>query len=128
MASTVGTRRSPRFIEYLCSNTAIPSLSNEQTATLLSLAYCTGWSAEQIANKFAEATDVVVSPEAVWDYHWIWVNDRGFAEISVAEWDIMRVLMSNIGVVLENRGMPLSEFARPVSCYSVDIECWLMIC
>lgn len=57
---------------------------------------------------------MVFSSEAVWDYHWSWVFGRDKAEISPAEWDIMRVLMRNIGVVLDRPEKPLSETARPV--------------
>lgn len=118
MTSTVATRRSPRSIKALCNETIIPLLNYEQTAVLLSLAHCTGWSADQIANKVAEVTDVVLPPEVVWDYHSGWVWDRNGGEcLSTSEWETMQMLMRAISVEITEAGRPLSRTAKPVRSF-----------
>lgn len=111
------TRRSPRLIENLCNRIVFSPLDYEQTATVLSLAHCTGWAADQITNKVAGTFGVLIPVEILWEKHYGWVVGRDFKDLSTSEWEIMQVLMRRVGVVMAEAGRALSETPPPVSSF-----------
>jgi hypothetical protein len=90
-------------------------LTVEQTALLLSLAYCTGWSADRIRLKIKEVTDVDVKAENVWSFHWRWIMDRGNQQaVRAEEIEVMQCVLRSLGITLPAMGRPLHATQQPV--------------
>lgn len=114
----VPCRRSPRSIERLCSGLRVPGLTNQQLATLIALAHCTGWSAERINNKYKEYSGIKLTAELTHSLYTTWASYRfPHGEISTDEWDIMRLLMKDVGVLIRGQSRPLSHTSVP-ECFS----------
>ena len=115
----MATRRSPRSIERLCGRISIPELSDEQTATLLALAHCTGWTADRISLKIKEVMKVAMTAEKIWFLHRHWVLDRN-KTVSVDEREIMEMLLKEIGVKVTALMRPLSSTVQPVCDFEMS--------
>jgi hypothetical protein len=94
-------------------------LNIDQIALLLSLAQCTGWSADRIGLKMFEIYQKQLKAEDIWDFHWRWIierekkmNEDRFLE---EEMELMIFIMKSIGVQLKELGKPLNRTAQPVS-------------
>jgi len=114
------TRRSPRSIQRFCYGVTVPSLTDAQTALLLSLAHCSGWSADHIHYKFRCLTDISLTAEQIWDLHWEWIRARGGVEVPVysGELEIMGLLCREVGFkAIEQLPTPLYKRKRPVSFF-----------
>jgi hypothetical protein len=127
MASSIPTRCSPRSFERLCNGLVIQGLTTEQTATLLTLAHCTGWSADSISNKIQDTTGVKLTAESVWDTHRDWVWGRGGEQLSTGTTMIMKILLTRAGVNTFTMGAPLSRTFRPVRCSILNSSSHLLI-
>lgn len=128
MASSIPTRCSPRSFERMCNGVVVQGLTTEQTATLLTLAHCTGWSADSISNKIKDITGVKVTAESVWDTHRDWVRGRRGEQLSADTTKVMQILLNRVGVNTSTMGAPLSRTFRPVSCPILSLSsCWLII-
>jgi hypothetical protein len=108
-------RRSPRSVAKLCKNMKMEGLTATQTSLLLSLAHCTGWSADRIRLKIKEVTDLDLTAEDIWSFHWSWVEDRGKKEIlSQGEIEVMKWVLKSIKITLTAMAKPLYLTPRPV--------------
>jgi hypothetical protein len=111
----MASRRSPRSAQRLCGRISIPEFSKEQTATLLSLAHCTGWSADRISLRIKKLTKVTLAAEKIWILHWRWVMERHTGEQLYAdEREMMEILLKEIGVKVTELMRPLSQTVQPV--------------
>lgn len=90
-------------------------MTADQTATLLALAHCTGWSADRIAHKLKDVTDLELSAEVVWSVHDVWVKERGGEYLEADDIEMMHVLLRRTGVDMPNFGVPLNRTEYPVS-------------
>jgi hypothetical protein len=90
-------------------------LTSEQTAVLLSLAHCTGWSADRVRLKIKEETHVDIKAEDVWSFHWRWVMDRGKQHtVRAEEVEVMQCVLRGLGITLTSMGRPLHATQQPV--------------
>jgi hypothetical protein len=89
-------------------------LTAAQTGLLLSLAHFTGWSAGRIRLKIKEVTDLDLTAEDIWSFHWSWVEDRGKETPSQREIEVMKWVLKSIGITLTATAKPLYLTPRPV--------------
>jgi hypothetical protein len=122
----VQPRRSPRTIEKLFGEIQMAELTKRQTRILLSLAQCTGWSADHIRLKMKEVSGKTIKPEDIWSFHWQWVMDRGTQVKGPEEIDVMLALLKEEGVTLSKIGRALYTREQPVSCSSLSLLLWYM--
>lgn len=99
-------------------------LTKRQTRVLLSLAQCTGWSADYIRLKMKEVSGKTIKPEDIWSFHWQWMMDRGTQVVGPEEIDIMLALLKEEGVTLSKIGRALHTREQPVSCSSLSLLLW----
>lgn len=87
--------------------------SYEQTCVLVSLAHCTGWTAERIGLAMDEIFDLHLAAKDIWNFHARWhvCHDEG------PDVELMKYFMDGVGVRLEVIGRPLSETLPPVGTY-----------
>jgi len=121
MATAILTRLSPRAVERLCNDMMPPGMTVDQTATLLALAHCTGWSADRIANKLKEVTGFGLDAEVVWSLYDTWVKERGGEQLGADDIEMMQVLLRKIGVDMPTFCLPLNRTEYPV-CFSENIN------
>ncbi|CAG8977294.1 hypothetical protein HYALB_00012579 [Hymenoscyphus albidus] len=113
MTKMAAARRSPRTIARFNHNFLICD-SQDITATVLSLATCTGWSADHISITIEKEFNLKFTPEHIWDFHshWITTRKRFTQEDRATMWWLMRC----IGVhCLQIAAKPLNMTPRPIS-------------
>jgi len=106
----------------ICGGVDISGMDKRETATVLSIAHLTGWSAELIANKVYDYLGTNISPEKVWDTYKEWEDARNEDHLDgptlVEEVKTNRVM---VGILGEHEikpyfsARPLSRTPRPVS-------------
>ncbi|TAQ90616.1 hypothetical protein B7494_g1073 [Chlorociboria aeruginascens] len=107
------TQRFLTPIESLLNGLIMPGLTIDESAILIALAHCTGWSADRISCTLEDATFVTKTPEEIWDYYQAWESSREGEEIdNVKEERLMRALMRNVGVQKYRFRDPLSTTVR----------------
>ena len=99
-------------------------LTKRQTRVLLSLAQCTGWSADYIRLKMKDVSGKIIKPEDIWSFHWQWAMNRGTQFVGPREIDVMLALLKEEGVTLPKIGRALHTREQPVSCSSLSLLLW----
>lgn len=112
MTTFSATRRSPRTIAKFCHNYLLCD-SVELTATLFSLATCTGWSADRISITLERSFPTRISPEGIWDIHDHWIRTR--KPFDYEDRVTMGWMMGQIGLHVYEMGRPLNMTPRPIS-------------
>lgn len=115
----MATQHSPEAFLQFCHNTRFEGCTVAQTALLLSLAQCTGWSADYIGLKMQEVlqTETRFTAESIWNFHWNWTILRG-GTTSLTAHDVatMKLLLRDAGVELEpEEQRPLYQTEIPVT-------------
>ena len=63
----------------------------------------------------SQCADVQILAEYIWEFYWQWVDKRETEEnITKSEIEIMRYILTNAGVELNQLGTPLSKTTKPV--------------
>lgn len=119
--ATISPLEPESLSKRLCGTTTLTGATEEDTATLLALAHCTGWSADRIALAFNELRSTELTAEQVWDFHEDWMvktkeENRSLDLLDIA---VMKALVNKFGVSKVMFGTPLSETTRPV-CYPLN--------
>lgn len=107
-------RRSPRSINRFCNGFTHPGFTIDQTAILLALAHCSGWSADRIAGAIENITGTALSAEQVYNFHWSWIVRRDGDYLSIDDFEVAQCVLGGIGVRLVARGRPLNHTMYPV--------------
>lgn len=104
--------------KQLCGTTTLLRATYEDTATLLALAHCTGWTADRIAREFNEKKGSKLTAEQVWDIHESWVvkNKNEKRTLELLDFGVMKALLNKIGIINIAFDPPLNETTRPVCC------------
>jgi hypothetical protein len=113
---------STRTLSRICGSVGISGLDKRETATVLSIAHLTDWSAELIANKVHEYLGTSISSEKVWDTYKEWEDARNEDRLdgpTLAE-DVktnrfMVEILEEHEIKPNFRARPLSRTPRPVS-------------
>lgn len=120
---------SSRSISRICGDADIVGLIKRETATVLSIAHLTDWSAELIAHKVNEYLDVSISPETVWDTYKSWEDVRtenrldGLARVEDKETSkAMLSILRQLGIEPNFDARPLSHTPRPVSILLIHVS------
>jgi hypothetical protein len=106
----------------ICGSVDIFGLNKRETATLLSIAHLTDWSAELIANKVCKYLGTSISPEKVWDTYKGWEDARNENQLDGPTWgEDIKTTRSMVGILKQYEikpniyARPLSQTPRPVS-------------
>jgi hypothetical protein len=107
---------SPRSVTKFCHGIEYGYLASELTATLISLAHCSGWSADRIRLAILEkGYHFNESAEWIWHLHRQWMLVRGPSGLSTEEADIADFLLQDFGLDSASQVRPLSNTHQPVS-------------
>jgi hypothetical protein len=117
-------RRSPRTIEKICDGIKMGNLTLYETGVLLSLAQCSGWSADRIKLKISKIADEKFDYKAedIWSFHWQWILKRGEQAVSDEDIVVMLSVLKREGITLSELGRPLNTTEQPVSSCVVYIH------
>lgn len=116
MAANLSTQRDLRAFERICDGLVLKGLTTKQTAILLALAQCTGWSADRISQKIHDISGIKLTAETVWRFHRQWERRHGEANCSADTIEVMTNVLKRVGVDVSIMGTPLSDTVYPVLC------------